>query len=174
MATAGKILALIGGLLTFIGTFAFSLFTITTPSVFVNYGVGGIQNLIELFGLGVSGWSWQLWVYVIGYMLFLLSFILQLIGTKSRIAALFGTLLPLTMVVFIFLAYFGWWVDGFAPIFLFFTREPLVAQWVPMAFSLGLDATSYWPGSIVDLGTFIVGGGSILTLVSVFLTRDDF
>jgi hypothetical protein len=174
MTKAGKILALIGGLLTFLGTWAFSLFTVTTPTVFVNYGVGGVQQLIDMFALGVTGWPWQLWLYVIGYMLFLLSFILQLVGIKSRIAAAFGCIFPLALIVFIFLAYFGVWYDGFGPIFLFFSREPLVAQWVPMTFGFGLDAATVWPGAILDLGTFIVTGGTLLTLVSVFLTREEY
>ena len=96
MAKIGKIFALIGGILTFLGTYAFSLTTIIGSPLYVNYGIGGILQLVELFKLGVVGWPWLLWVFVIGYMLYLLSFILQLIGMKSRIAAFFGSLLPLT------------------------------------------------------------------------------
>ncbi len=167
MANAGKILATIAGILTFIGTFAFSLIT---AGPLVNYGIGGAMNLITLFQVA-SGWGVWEWVFVIGYIVFLLSFILQLIGIKSRIAAFFGSLLPLAVVVIIFLGAYNiapLWGNLFA-----FSSDPLVTQWVPLTFGFGLPAPAV-PGVIIDLGTFIVGTGGLLSLVSVFLTREDF
>ena len=85
MTKAGKILAGIAGILTLLGTFAFSL--VTVPGL-VHYGIGGVMQLITLFSLAGSWTAW-VWVFVIGYIIYLLSFILQLIGIKSRIAAFF-------------------------------------------------------------------------------------
>jgi hypothetical protein len=167
MAKAGKIIALIAGILTLIGTFGFSLLTM---SPIVNYGIGGSIALFNIFKAGVSGWTVVDWIFVIGYIIFLLSFILQLIGIKSRIAAFFGSLLPLAVVTIIFLGFFNVW-DGWLYI-LAFSSEPLVTQWIPMTFGFGLEY-SLLPGLIIDLGTFIVGAGGLLSLVSVFLTRED-
>ncbi|MHA1111021.1 MAG: hypothetical protein ACTSR4_04880 [Candidatus Hodarchaeales archaeon] len=166
MATAGKIIAVISGILTFLGTFVFSLLTI---GPIVNYGVGGVINLIPLFQVA-SGWGVMEWVFVIGYIIFLLSFILQLIGIKSRIAALFGSLLPIAVVVVVFLGYFGVW--DFWTYLMVLSGEGLVTTWFPMTFGFGLEFPAI-PGLMIDLGTFIVGTGGILSLVSVFLTRED-
>lgn len=166
MAKTGKILALIAGLLTFIGTFAFSLVTV---GPLVTYGIGGVMSLIDLFSV-VSTWPVMVWIFVVCYILFLLSFALQLLGMKSRIAAFFGSLLPLAVVAIVFLGVYNVWPDGLGMFALLFGNTSLVVQWVPMTFGFGLP----FPGGIIDLGTFIVGVGGLLSLVSVFLTREDY
>ncbi len=172
MAKAGKIIALIAGILTFIGTFGFSLITLGS-GLGVHYGIGGvlsfINNIIPIF----SSWNAVTWIIVVGYFIFLLSFVLQLIGIKSRIAAFFGSLLPIAISTIIFLAYFGVWADGLNLI-IAFVYEPLVVDWFPMTFGFGLEMTTIWGQLLVDLGTFIVAVGGLLSFVSVFLTREDF
>ena len=166
MAKVGRILALVAGILTFLGTFAFSLITMGGTSVV--YGIGGVINLIPLFQVA-SGWDVVEWVFVIGYLLFLLSFIIQLVGIKSRIAALFGSLLPIAVVVIIFLGYFDAW-DFWT--YLAVLGGDGLTTWFPFTFGIGLEFPVI-PGIIIDLGTFIVGAGGLLSLVSVFLTRED-
>jgi len=171
MSKAGKIIAMIAGILTFIGTFAFSLVTFNAGPTVI-YGIGGSIRLIDLFAT-ISTWDVGTWIFAIAYIIFLLSFILQLLGIKSRIAAFFGSLLPLGVVTIVFLSYFNVWFDGLQILSFLFGSGPLVEQWVPMTFGFGLEYPAV-PGLIVDLGTFIVGAGGLLSLVSVFLTREDY
>lgn len=164
MAKAGKILALLGGIFTLIGTFVLSLFT-TGSSYF--YGIGLFIPFTNFTGLFLGDWVNIL--VGIGVVLYLLAFLLILIGIKVKILAFIGSLFPLAMVVFIVLGAFG--LTG--PLFYIGNviggggMTALVDGWVPLSFPVLLLGE-------IDLGTWIIGLGGLLALISSFLSRDDY
>ena len=166
MANSGKILALLGGIITLIGTMFFSLFTSGT---LYNYGIGGAIGLLDAF----SGGGWEGTVASIGYLLYLLAFVLILIGIKSRIFAIIGSLFPLAAMVFVILGAYGVWTT---PIFWLGNyiggggMPALVPNIIPVSFDALLLAG---PGSTIDIGTWIVGLGGLLALVSGFISREN-
>ena len=158
MAKAGKILALLGGILVLIGTFALSLFQ-PAPGVHV-YGIQGILNIATIWTGGVWGI-----VAAVGYCLYLLAFLMILIGIKIRVLAFIGALFPIAAATFVFLG--GVWA---VPLGYLATFQGGAAIWtyIPLSFPSLL-----FMGSI-DLGTWVVGVGGLLALVSAFLSRDDY
>ena len=159
MAKAGKILALIGGLLTLIGVFFFSLYTNGTG---YNYGIFGVVALLDL----LSGSGWQVLVFSIFYILYLLSFILILIGIKSRALAIIGSLFPLAILVIVLLGAFDVWL---APFTILIDNVGAGGMPALSIFPFSLDALLI---SSIDLGTWIVGLGGLLALISGFISRD--
>ncbi|MHA1111020.1 MAG: hypothetical protein ACTSR4_04885 [Candidatus Hodarchaeales archaeon] len=161
MVKAGKMLALIGGILTFVGVFFFSLYTDVSG---YNYGIVGAMAILDL----LSGSGWQLLVFSIFYILYLLSFILILIGIKSRVLAIIGSLFPLAILVIVLLGAFNLWA---VPFHLLVDNigaggMPQLAGIFPFSFDALIVAN-------IDLGTWIVGLGALLALISGFISRED-
>ena len=83
---AGKVLALISGIITLVATFLLSWVSINVPPVYYAYGIGIVKNLLPMFTnaeglgtqLGIPGFA----IYIIAgiSIAFLASGILQLIG----------------------------------------------------------------------------------------------
>ena len=162
----GKFLALLGGIVTLIGTFFFSLFT---SGALYNYGIMGAVGVLDaISGSGVEGV-----VFSIIYILYLLSFMLILIGIKSRIFAIIGSILPIAGMVFVILGAFGVWtypINWLGNAIGGGGMGPLVPGIIPVSFDALLLPGSY---STIDLGTWIVGLGGLLALVSGFISREN-
>lgn len=159
----GKILALLGGIITLIGTFFFSLFTYGTD---YNYGIGSFMGLLDSF----SGSGWEGVVMSIGFLLYLLSFVLILIGIKSRAFAFIGALFPLAVMTFVLLGAFNIWVYPVNFIGNSIGGAGAAISFIPFSFDALLLAGPY---TNIDLGTWIVGLGGLLALVSAFISRED-
>ena len=170
MAKLGKILAFVGAILTILGTYLFTLSEFI-PGTSYLWGVGGWINIGPLFQYATSGApdAWQAWIVAIVMIIFLLSGLLMLLGIKSRIAAFFGTLVPLAVAVIFILGAFGVSVLGaYGIYFLFLGSEPVAVNVFPLTFE--------YPGLApwgLGGGTLMIALGSLLVLVSVFLTRED-
>ncbi len=162
MAKSGKILALLGGILVVIGTFGLSLYS---DSGNFYYGIGYFFPFSNFTSLFTGGWVAIL--IAVGIIFYLLAFILILIGMKSRIFAIIGSLFPLAMATFVFLFAFGVWPNGLLAAWPAGDFLPLVAQWVPMSF----PQTVLFGG--VDLGTWVIAVGGLLALISGFISRED-
>ena len=164
MAKAGKIVALIGAILTLVGTYFFTLVEGPLVGMYV-YGAGGMFNIDDMITSAISGGEWQSWILIVAVILYLLSGFIQLLGIKSRIAAFFGSLLPLTVCVLtvLLIAGVGW---IFLLVIFVLGADPLVTNVLPVTFEYGFMS--------FGLGTIIVGLGGLLSLVSVFMSRDDF
>ncbi|TFG20543.1 MAG: hypothetical protein EU530_02980 [Promethearchaeota archaeon] len=170
MAKAGKILALVGAVLTILGTYLFTLSEIF-PGVSYLWGTGGWINIGPLFQYATSGApdAWQAWIVAIVMIIFLLSGLLMLLGIKSRIAAFFGCLVPLAVATMFILGAFGISVLGaYGIYFLFLGSGPVVLNVFPLTF----EYPGLAPGGL-GWGTLIIALGSLLVLISVFLTRED-
>ncbi|MBN2155953.1 MAG: hypothetical protein JW776_07920 [Candidatus Lokiarchaeota archaeon] len=166
MANSGKVLALIGGILTLLGTFLFSLMGDPVSGVYV-YG-WSMLNIDDVFISAASlpfadGWIW--WVIGIVAIFYFLSGFIQLLGVRSRIAALLGALIPLAVAVFVVLGFTGVYIDIAFIIAIVFSRPELATGIFPVSFEY----------SFMDLGlgAILIALGSLLALISVFMSRED-
>jgi hypothetical protein len=158
---AGKALAVIGGLLVIVATFLLTLYA--SGGQFAS-GINLVMNIMTLFS-ATDIWGW---VFVVVFIIFLLSGILILIGVKSRALAIIGALVPLVLSIFIILGPLGILAD-FYSYFDVMLGDQLVAGIIP--YDLGL-----WPSDAalgtVSVGTYILLVGGLLGLISGFMSRD--
>ncbi|MFX1455245.1 MAG: hypothetical protein ACFFDB_07695 [Promethearchaeota archaeon] len=163
----GKILSLIAGILTLLATFLFSWFAVDGGGGTIYYagGLGIIKNLPAMFTnaealgttLGIPGFT----LYIIAgiFILFLVSGVLQILGIKSRIPLIIGTITVLGIGSLIWLGStdvinrVDWIVN------ILGTETPLVEGIIPL--SLGIN--------IIDIGTYVLYAGGIIGIVAAVL-----
>ncbi|HDZ19579.1 hypothetical protein LCGC14_0832800 [marine sediment metagenome] len=163
---AGKVLILIGALLTLVSTFFFAFFETASPDVYA-YGLGFVLNLPDLFSdadpfaviMGVE--VMVVYILAIVYIVFLISGILQLVGLASRVVAIIGSILPILGGVLILLINLEI-VDMLSDTALFW-REPIVDGVLP--FNLAIGPTS--------LGTITLLAGGVLGLAGGIMGTSD-
>ena len=171
----GKLLAIIGAVLSFLGILFFTL--IDGGGIFYLSGIQGFINIPEIFGttgdliavmIGVE--KWVVIIIEIIIILYLISWLFQFLGAKFRIFSLLGSILPLIVSIVIFLIAFGVTADIFVNILLFLVitlaGAPLVDGIIPVDVVLGTTG--------LTVGSILVLLGAILSFVSVFMKREDF
>ena len=159
---AGKILSLLAGILTIVATFMLSWVSVAVPPTYYAYGIGIVKNLPAMFTnadalgllLGIPGFA----IYIIAGMLivFLLSGIFQLIGMKSRVLGLIGSIFVLVIGILVFLGIFNIvinidWITN-----IFGDSVPIIDGIIPFDSPLG-------PAS---LGLYVLIAGGALGLVA--------
>ena len=159
---AGKILSLLAGILTIVSTFMLSWVSVAVPPTYYAYGIGIVKNLPAMFTnadalgvlLGIPGFA----IYIIAGMLivFLLSGIFQLIGMKSRVLGLIGSIFVLVIGILVFLGIFNIvinidWITN-----IFGDSVPIIDGIIPFDLPLG-------PAS---LGLYVLIAGGALGLVA--------
>ena len=169
---AGKILVLIGAILTLVSTFFLSFFAtgITLPPDFeYASGLGFIFNLPEIISNGpkfavfeaLVGSAMVVYILAIVYIVFLLSGVLQLVGLASRVFAIIGSILPI--IAGLFIIFIGLGVLDYGQYTSLFWDGPIVSGILPLDVPLG-DAS---------LGTYTLLAGGVLGFVGGILgTRD--
>ncbi len=166
----GKFLAILGGIITLAGTWWLSLFVSTViPGAYV-FSIGGISNFSYLVGnggaiLGVD--NWVVYLILVVYSIFLLSFIPQLAGGKSRISAFIGSLLPLAVgvIIMIYSLTGTTMLTQVISAIGLFAGDPIVVDWFPFHYSIGTQFEA--------IGTYAITFGSLLALISSFIPRPD-
>jgi hypothetical protein len=172
---AGKILAILAGLLTLVGTYVIAIYGFGT-----GYVGSGIGFLLNLFGIGVASpglfegadaYALVLsldvmiyWLLVVLFIIFLISGILQFIGVKSRIVGIIFSLFPLAVGIMFILIFY---TEILGPISGFFALTFIGEQYGGL-FPFMVDI-----GGSIGLGSFIILAGGALGLVSGFLPRED-
>jgi hypothetical protein len=161
----GKILSMVAGIITLLATFLFSWYAVDNGGGTIYYagGLGIIKNLPAMFtdaqGLGTTLGIPPFALYIIAgiFILFLVSGILQILGIKSRIPLIIGTVVVLGVGSLIWLGSadvinrVDWIVN------ILGTETPLIEGIIPMNL-LGTD--------IIDLGTYLLYVGGILGIVA--------
>jgi hypothetical protein len=162
----GKILIILGGILTLLGTYVFAIYG--EPTFFAGSGIGFITNLPDLFGNAdaialATGWDVIfIYIFTILFLIFLASGVLQLAGIKSRILAFIFSLFPLVVGAMILILFYTDILGPTTGIFALYFIGEHFADFFPIIVNLG----------DVGLGTYLLVAGGVLGLVSVFLPRD--
>lgn len=157
---AGKILCILGGIISLVATLFFSFFT--TPSI--GYGIGLFLKFATIF---TSGNILDI-VFVILYAIGVISGLFILIGAKSRALAILGSIFALLLGILLLLIT-GFGIALSAEInlsMLFFVADPIVDGILPFDLPLGLGSMS--------LGTVLLVGGGVLGLIGGIMGRSDF
>ena len=175
---AGKVLVIIGAILTLVSTFFLSLFTLDMPVALVwmeageNYGNGlnFFMHIMDLFtdadNVATTFTTEVYLVYIITIVLifFAISGVIQLIGVKSRAAAIIGSIMPLFIGILIILEEFITLPDILRGFFTFQLDGALVDGIVPYNLPLG-------PFS---LGAYLLTAGGALALIGGIVGGSDF
>ena len=111
-------------------------------------------------------------LYIVGgcYILFLASGIIILFGSKSRVAAIIGSLMPILMSVAIIFGSMDMPADIIIYVGVFLDTEGIIPGIIPYTLELGPSGAVSL--ATVSLGTYVLLVGGVLGFVSAFLERD--
>jgi len=169
---AGKVLLILGAILTILGTYVFAIYGATG---IVGSGIGFILNMIgaglispglfagaDFYATGLGIEVWIFYILVIVFIIFLASGVLQFLGLKSRVFSFLFSLFALGIgLMFIFLTYTD--ILGIKSTFfaIFFIGEQY-GNIFPVLVNLGDLA----------LGAYFLIAGGALGFISAFMERD--
>ena len=162
----GKVLVLIGALLTLVSTFFLSLFEVAMG--IDASGIGFVFNIPNILTEGpayavIMGTEVMIvYILTIVYLVFILSGILQLVGLASRVVAIIGSILPIVISVLIIFILLG--VLDYGSYTLLFMRPDIIEGILPFHVAIG---------SPVSLGTYTLLAGGVLGLVGGILSTKD-
>ena len=152
----GKVLYIIGGLVTLLATFLFSFHTFFPGLEF--YSIGFIMNIPLLFTSGDILYI----IITIVFIIFLLSGIFILLGGKSRVLATIGFIFAIGVGVYFMLVFYlgvSFEISQFAFVFL---DLAIIEGILPLTINIGT----------VSIGPILVFGGGVIGLIGRILDTD--
>jgi hypothetical protein len=154
---AGKILCILGGIITLLATFLFSFVSFGLAHY---YYIGFLKRIIEVFTTG----DIFITIMSVVFLIIMLSGIFILIGVNVRALSIIGGILAIIMGVYWILTfYFDYWID-LETLVVLFEDEALVEGIIPLAVPLGN----------VGLGTYLFLGGGVLGLIGGIIGPDSY
>jgi len=163
--SAGKVFAFLGGILTLVGTFVFAVFGTTGV---VGSGLGFAMNIPDLFE-NADAWALLIdipvvlyYVYIVLFIIFLASGVLQMLSIQSRAVGFIFSLFPLAVSVMILLLVYTDILGITSAFFTLFFFGEQYGDFYPILVNLG----------DVALGTYLLLAGGVLGVLSVFMERD--
>ena len=173
---AGKILVIIGAILSILGTYVFAIYGGTGA---VGSGIGFFLNTFDILGLGFadpplfSGAAlysglmgieiYLYYILLIVFLVFLIAGILQFVGIKSRAVGLIFSLFPLGVGLMFILLFYTEILGLISGLFALFFVGTQFADMFPILIDIG---------SGTGLGAFFLVGGGALGLIGSILPRD--
>ncbi len=167
-----KILCLLGGILTLLGTYIFAWFVVDILGTdYYGHGIGVLMNLPSTFANAetiAAAWGAPTFaIYIVAGCLifFLFSGFIMLLGLKSRAFAIIGAIMPLLIAIAVISGPFNTppnVIDYIAP----FSSESLGG----FPLNLVIGPTGF--GASVSLGNYLLLGGGILGMVGGVLPRE--
>lgn len=170
---AGKILVIIGAILSIVGTFVLALYdpavgvlgsglgyAVNIPVVFEN-----VNSIALMSGLEV----WIVYIVIVVLIIFLAAGVLQFVGVKSRVVGLIFSLFPLSIGIVFILLFF---TDILGPLSEFFSSlfaTDMLGDTFPLYFTIG--GTNLYLGDF-GLGAYFLVGGGALGFIGCILPRD--
>lgn len=162
---AGKVFAFLGGILTLVGTYIFAVFGTTG---IVGSGLGFAMNIPDLFE-NADAWSIVIdipvalyYVYLVLFIIFLASGVLQMLSIQSRAVGFIFSLFPLAVSAMILLLVYTDILGITSAFFTLFFYGEQYGDIFPILVNLG----------DVALGTYLLLAGGVLGILSVFMERD--
>jgi hypothetical protein len=173
----GKLLCLIGGLISLVATFLFAWFFVDEGgNQYYGHGLGILFSMAYTFenaGSIALGWGVPTFViYIVGgtIIFFIFMWILILLGVKNRVLPIIGGLITVALVIAIISGPFSIPPNVLDYVSLFDTQAWGV---FPFNISIGPSGTTIGGGVVaVSLGTYLLLGGGLLGIIGGFLPRD--
>jgi len=161
----GRILAFLGGVLTLLGTYVFAIYGTTG---WVGSGIHFAMNIPDLFinadihATGLLTPVGLFYIYVIIFIIFLASGVLQMLSIRNRAVGFIFSLFPLGVgLMFIFIAY-----TDFLGIKAYFFALVFGGSQFSDIFPIIV------PLGDLALGTYLLIAGGTLGVISAFSDRD--
>lgn len=175
---AGKVLCLFGGLISLIATFLFAWFVVDEGgNQYYGHGLGVLFSLPETIGNAAaiaSSWgadvpTFAIYIVAVVLIIFILSWILMLIGIKSRASAIIGGIIPIGFALAMLFGTLGTPPNIMDYVSLFDTQAWGI---FPFNFVIGPASSTLGGGTVtVSLGTYLLIGGGALSFIGGFLPR---
>ena len=159
----GKILIILGAILSILGTYVFALF-LFWPGV-VGSGLGFAMNLPDIIAIdpiSIGADPITFYLMLVLFIVWLVSGVLQLVGLKVKIVGIIFSLVPLGIGIMFMLLFYTEILGDMTALFTFFTIGEHYGDFYPILVSLG------------DLGLgpyFLIAGGA-LGLVGSIMPRE--
>ena len=159
----GKILLLLGAILSILGTYVFALFLFWAGVV--GSGLGFAMNLPDIIAIDPGSLGLDPIVFYFMLVLFIVwlaSGVLQLVGLKVRIVGIIFSLFPLGIGIMFLLLFYTEVLGLMTALFTFFTIGEHYGDFFPILVPLG----------DVGLGAYFLLAGGVLGLVGSIMPRD--
>ncbi len=159
----GKILIILGALLSILGTYVFALFLFWPGAV--GSGLGFATNLFDIIAIDPSSLGADAITFYIMLVLFtiwLVSGVLQLVGLKVKIVGIIFSLFPLGIGIMFMLLFYTEILGPMTALFTFFTIGEHFGDFFPILVSLG----------DLGLGAYFLIAGGALGLVGSIMPRE--
>ena len=156
----GKILIILGAILTILGTYVFAVFA-TFPG-YVGSGLGFAMNLSILFGVDPGAEAFAFYFMVVFFIFWLVSGVLQFVGLKVRIVGLIFSLVPLAIGVTFLLFIYTDLLGMMTFVFMLLTSGEHIGGVYPILVDIGT----------LGLGTYFLVGGGVLGLIGCLMPQD--
>lgn len=162
---AGKVFAFLGGILTLVGTFVFAIKGVVGD---VSSGLGFAMNIPDLFtnadtnAPAISTPVPLYYVYVVIFIIFLASGVLQMLSIQSRAVGFIFSLFPLVVGLTFILVEYTAVLGVKTAFFQNFFGGVQYGDFYPILLNVGDLA----------LGVYLLLAGGVLGVLSVFMERD--
>ena len=169
----GSTLSIISGIIVIAATFLLTWFTVGSADA---SGIGLIKNISTYFTNAetyAALWGVPSFVlYIVGgfYILFLASGVLMILGVKSRVLSIIGSLMPIGMGIAILFGSLDMPADIINYVGVFLDTEGIIPGIIPYTLELGPSGAV--SSATVALGTYVLLVSGVLGFVSAFLDRD--
>jgi len=157
----GKILLILGALLTILGTYVFAVFA-TFPG-YVGSGLGFAMNLPVIIGVDPGTDAIVFYLMLVLFIGWLVSGLLQFVGLKVRIVGLIFSLIPLAIGLMFLLFVYTEILGMMTFVFMILTSGELIGGVYPILVDVGT----------LGLGTYFLLAGGVLGLVGSIMPREE-
>lgn len=154
---SGKVFCILGGIITLLATFLFSF-------AYNIFGIGFLLNIPLLFQTGIP----LIIIMTIVFIIFLFSGLFIILGVKSRVIAIIGSIFAIAVGAYFLLTFLGVLPLEIAQFAFLFSHLPLVPDIIPLLNSIMVYA------GYVGLGTYFLLGGGVLGLIGGIMGPSDF
>ena len=159
----GKILIILGAILSILGTYVFALFLFWAGVV--GSGLGFAMNLPDIIAIDPGSLGLDPIVFYFMLVLFIIwlaSGVLQFVGLKVRIVGIIFSLFPLGIGIMFLLLFYTEVLGLMTALFTFFTIGEHYGDFFPILVPLG----------DVGLGAYFLLAGGVLGLVGSIMPQD--
>jgi hypothetical protein len=170
----GKIITLIGGIITLLGTYTLTWFLFGyLRNVPHAWGYGGIKTLIDIFSdpgkyakyYGLP--TWVIYILAAFVILFLISGILQILAIKNRKLGIIGSIMPFIVSIIILVSVSYPLIPELLKYIEFFGDPAPISRGVfPLNYTL--------KGRNESIGTYFIWAGAALGIIGSFLSREEY
>ncbi|MFW9945478.1 MAG: hypothetical protein ACFFDX_01475 [Candidatus Odinarchaeota archaeon] len=162
----GGILALLGGIITLVGTFVLTFYESATYNI-KGSGIGLLVNIEDSLAMAAS-YGWIVYFFEILFLVLIWGGVLSIIGAKVRVLAILGGIFAIILAVFlIMVAFVGYNLPDDVLTAGFFFSGPLGAY--PLHIAVGDYVV---PDLTAGLGIYFLLVGGVLAFIGGVMPRD--